>query len=382
VIRLPSLIRGAILCGAVAWLGVASPAGGKLPSLYVANASIARFFDAVLRSDGELRSARIVAPLGMLQMLAVLQAGSGGSTRAAITSLLGADVAGSNARALSRYSTVPHDVQQGNALWLQSTLRPSAGFKQFASTIGMPIATFTSDPGALRAAILAWLDRIGVPDAPFAAPADATAVGLNVLQIHATWRVPFQPIRSFVGTFHAPDGDRSVTFMRGKGVSYCYFRTGSLDAVNLPYTDGLSLWLGLNPRSGAGFSALLSAIAGGCSAASRTAASIVIPRFNVHTHVEYEKLLAASALAPVFANGADLRAMLGKNHSAKLALSQDIALAIDEQGTRVLAVTELSDTEKVDMTFLKLDRPFSFAIQDDATKALLLTGVVLDPSAK
>jgi serine protease inhibitor len=64
-------------------------------------------------------------------------------------------------------------------------------------------------------------------------------------------------------------------------------------------------------------------------------------------------------------------------------LLQDISLSIDETGTQATAVTEVYRLKMIMFEFrLTFDHPFTFAIQNDATGALLLSGVILDPTAQ
>jgi serpin B len=364
----------------MACLAIAPPQPIVAPlSLGASATSTALFFDAVLRRDPEIASARMVAPAGMLQILAMLQAGSAGATRSAITSVLGGNVAASTAADWHRYFATPSDVRQGNSLWLAEGLQSSARFKDFASTIGMPVESFRPENGELNKAVHAWLARIGVPNAPVQFSPKTIALGLNVLGIDAKWRDPFDPKNSTPGSFHAPAGDRNLVFMHREG-SYRYARNGPLQIVNLPYTDGLSLWLGIDPTKNPNLAAFLRAISMGD--ATKKSGSIALPRLKLHTHVDFADLLTPTKLGPMFASDADFTDMLGQRIPLSQ-LFQDITLTVDEKGTQVVAVTGVAVETMARMPdfTLTFDHPFVFAIQDDASKALLLTGVVLDPTA-
>lgn len=370
-------IAGAMVLGAIVLAcGAAAPAK---PSLNDAGTDTALYFDGVLRNDTALHAARLVAPGGMLQILSMLQAGASGTTRDALSSALGGDLAALPAQSWHKYLSMPPDVRQGNALWLATGLHSNDRFTTFASTIGMQVESFAPGSGELQRSVTHWLDTIGVPNAPVTVSDRIVVLGLNVLAVDAKWKDPFNPHLSSTATFTAPTRTENLTFMHREG-SYRYLRTGDVQLVDLPYTDGLSMWLGLQSSGTPDLPVFLRAVAQ--SATTPQFGSIALPRLKIHTHVEFADLLANTKLGVLFTNDADLRGMTGQRLPISQ-LFQDISLSVDEAGTKVVAVTGVATTMALRMPgfTLNFDRPFAFAIVNDATGALLLTGVVLDPAA-
>jgi serpin B len=209
----------------------------------------------------------------------------------------------------------------------------------------------------------------------------------NAIYFHADWAAPFNP-KSSTGTFNAPSGPVSVPMMsadlfvpRWSGAGY--------QAVALPYSGGTTSMIIVVPDAGTfdAFEhaltpdALLSTLAG---APAPTQTRVFLPRFTVTTKLRLGKTLQGLGMTDAFRHGtADFSGIDGARDLEIADVIHQARVAVDEQGTVAAAATAVV-TADGGATFIipevRVDRPFLFAIRDDATGTILFLGRVVDPT--
>lgn len=339
------------------------------------NVTVATAFDAALRAHGDASAAvRIVAPAAMQQILGILEMGSAGSTQQAIRETVGSSPSFDPAQ-WRAFFAVPSDVRTGNALWNAGGFEGTPEFSAYATAIGMPINPHFGGKSNLGGAVHRWLRDVGAPNAPVKILPGTDLLGVNVLQIDANWKDQFEPRLSHPGVFHAAGADRAVTFMHREGW-YRAVHADGFSAIQMPYTDGLSLWLAYAPDGMSDVSRLLAAVDGRRGTCDCT---IELPRLRVEASNDYAKLLETTPLRALFDTNADFRPMTGTRGPLD-GFVQILRLSIDERGTQAVAVTQFSRIKSMTWNLhATFDHPFAFAIRNDATGAYLLTGTILDP---
>ena len=211
----------------------------------------------------------------------------------------------------------------------------------------------------------------------------------NALYFKGKWQIPFAKGATVPAPFHRLDGSTSQTqlmSLNGRGLGYA--EGNAYTAMSLPYVGGVSM-LVIAPDSGSFTKvearvkdgSLLKEIASGIK--HDAGIRLRMPRFTFRSQNLLKPALSALGMPTAFTDRADLS---GISKTGKM-LIQDVVheafVAVDEEGTEAAAATAVlvgvtsAPSKTIELT---IDRPFFFAIRDDATGVILFFGRVLDPS--
>jgi serpin B len=203
------------------------------------------------------------------------------------------------------------------------------------------------------------------------------------------WETEFDPNDTYRAPFYHEDGTSfgQVDLMHLKSTLNASF-TDDFGAVELPYKNGkFSMFLFL-PAEGKGVNDLVAALDGdtwtrwleGFSEVEKF--TVEIPKFEF----EYERSLAedlkSMGLEVAFSNTeADFSGI-----SPEFLFISDVIhktyIKVNEEGTEAAAVTAIifETTSAGPRNYLRLDRPFLFAITENSSKSILFMGKVAEPS--
>jgi serpin B len=157
-------------------------------------------------------------------------------------------------------------------------------------------------------------------------------------------------------------------------------------AAALPYQGGTTSMVLIVPDTGtfATFEAGLTAAAldGIVTATPTGRAAVSMPRFKFTTALALGKVLEAMGMSDAFDGTADFSGIDGARDLVIEEVLHQALIAVDEKGTEAAAATAviINTTSIFVGEQLNVDRPFLFAIRDDATGTILFLGRVLDPS--
>jgi serpin B len=250
---------------------------------------------------------------------------------------------------------------------------------------------FVTQPEPARQAINLWVeqkteDRIKDLLSEGSITSDTRAVLVNAIYFNAAWKTQFDVRNTANKPFHAADGTTpSVPMMYDGELSAKAATVGGVEVVSLPYDgDELSM-LVLMPTAGdlPTFEATLSAsVLDGYVAALRPELlELTMPKFESRTSASLSQPLIALGLGVAFSDAADFSAM---SKGAALSISDVIHqsfVKVSETGTEAAAATAVVvGTTSVPVTRpVVLDRPFVYAIRDDATGAIVFLGRLAKP---
>ena len=215
---------------------------------------------------------------------------------------------------------------------------------------------------------------------------------INAIYFKALWQREFDPARTHDGTFYLANGaEKQVPMMRQQH-AFPYYRGEGFQAVRLAYSDGqISFYIFLpDPDSD------LTAFLGTLDAVSweqwipqfhAEEVEVVMPKFRV----AYEKMLndplKALGMAVAFdSERADFSPMSPITASGQNLYIQEVVhktfIDVTEAGTEAAGATSIGigvTSLPPPPTPFHVDRPFFFAIHDDATRTLLFMGSVVNP---
>lgn len=247
---------------------------------------------------------------------------------------------------------------------------------------------FVGQPDPSRRAINQWVeqkteDRIKDLLAEGTITPDTRAVLVNAIYFNAAWAEQFKPEATKSGTFHNLSGSTSsVPMMFGPSLPAKGATVNGVEVVSLPY-DGKELsMVVLMPPAGAfaAFEQGLTAASLGAHLAALTseALELTMPRFELRSSLTLGEPLKALGLGPAFGDEGDFSKM---STQAQLGISEVVHqsfVKVSETGTEAAAATAvIIGTTSIPQTRpVLIDRPFVFAIRDEATGAIVFLGRV------
>jgi serpin B len=281
-----------------------------------------------------------------------------------------------------------------NALWGQKGFPFQSDFLDLLALdygSGMHVVDFMANAEAARLTINQWVSdqtNAKIPELLAQGVVDDSTrfVLTNAVYFKADWDSPFDA-NSPPGTFNAPSGPVLVPMMRrGYGTSPTWKGQG-YRAATLSYKGGKTSMVVIVPDAGtfdafeAGLtSAAMDAI---LSPAAMSDAAFSMPRFKIDTSLKLKDALTAMGMTDAFTAGAaDFSGIDGMHDIVLTAVVHKAMIAVDEKGTEAAAATGVvaGVTGGMPIDPLVVDRPFIYAIRDDATGTILFLGRVLDPS--
>lgn len=285
-----------------------------------------------------------------------------------------------------------------NAVWGQE------GFpfeKAYLETLGMNygaavnLTDFSKNPEGARQAIQQWIEEVtngrikDVPPPGSITPSTRLAL-LNAIYFKGEWRYPFNSGSTYDGTFHLADGTESAVPMMIN--EWAYMECGRIDdyyAVKMTYGMGeTAAMLILLPDEGRFhdfesrldadlFQSTLEEIL------STNTLTFTMPRFKFESSVDLRASLSAMGMTIPFGDSADFTGISPNNLFFDYA-QHKATISVDELGTEAAGTTnifmDISGVLSMCGPEIIADRPFIFAIYDQATSAILFLGRVMNPA--
>lgn len=288
-------------------------------------------------------------------------------------------------------------VTLANSLWLDEALdyeqdaMDNLAYSHYASV-------YRANLQSTRAgrALQGWLNNntgglLKSSAAGAAFPEEAVFTLASTVYLQSKWAKEFSSSMNTPGIFHAPSGDREVTFMNKKEYQTNYYWGDSFGAVALHLKNGTRMWFFLpdegktvddvllegqywdflNPETEPGDSSKYMKV------------NLSMPKFDIASSGDLKGMLEQLGVTEVFdAAGANFTALTAQTPVYVTAVNQAARIIVDEQGVKAASYIELPGAgaamppeEVIDFI---LDRPFLFAIAD--TNGIpVFTGVVNEP---
>ncbi len=250
-----------------------------------------------------------------------------------------------------------------------------------------------ADPGA-PATINAWVKKStgGLIDQIVdKIDSDVVLYLINAIYFKGRWEVAFEPKSTRPAPFHLPGGaEKSVQMMWRPG-TFRYGETPGGQIVRIPYGEGRMAMYVFLPAEVNGLKDFLRgldrrAFDERLSTLGMRQGDVSIPRFKFGYECELVPALQETGMKSAFnGSAADFSRMASRGVCISR-VKHKAVVDVAEEGTEAAAVTSVeikatSVAAPVDRFNFIADRPFFFAIRDDATGSILFLGAVYDPSA-
>ncbi|HOL17231.1 MAG TPA: serpin family protein [Bacillota bacterium] len=216
---------------------------------------------------------------------------------------------------------------------------------------------------------------------------DAVMYLINAIVFDAQWKVVYNKENIYQGEFTAGDGQKQTAdFMSSEEL--LFLDDGRATGFIKPYAGGKFSFVALLPNEGVAIEdyiaslsgeALLSTIRG----AENTTVIAALPKFSDDYTVTMNDALKALGMPDAFSAAAADFSRLGRSSWGNLYIGEVLHktfIAVDELGTKAGAVTKVEmkvGSAYVEPKIVKLDRPFVYAIIDNATALPLFMGTVI-----
>ena len=367
-------------------------------------------------ADGE-ETNRLTSPYSVSLALAMTLAGARDETEAAMAEALSfpheQSTLHETVNALSRRLEGAHDgaaaernegaaeftLRIANAIWGQTAYPFGEAFLETLARnygAGLQTVDFETEPEPARTAINDWVTAETDGKIEEVLPEgsvhdDTRLVVTTAIYFLANWATQFEVGKTEEGTFTALDGTESTVPMMHQRLRTRYAAVDGHQVLAVPYEGDATMVVFL-PADGE-FEPFREALAVGrlnelLEATVDASGELSLPRFEFESSFSVRDALSALGMEVAFTDDANFTGMLEPDASAESLSLEDVYhdayVTVDEQGTEAAAATGVSmmptsvPTETFDVS---VDRPFLFAIRDDATGCLLFLGQVVDAGA-
>jgi serpin B len=337
-----------------------------------------------LAKDGENV---LVSPYGLFTVMAVVNAGAKGNTKAQIDKAMGLPSSGAhsafqllNRSVMANASTKPR-LLTANALWLQKGLQLDA---RFAANVKTYYGALISEaPKMTRDMIprIVTANDIGP---------DSTLMITNAIYFKDYWRSRFSKSATRTQDFWTLEGKVAKTPMMNQVHDFTYTKKDSIEFIRLPYAGGTMSMLVLLPEKAEDFPALEATITRDWLTKTARAGisqevQVSLPRFKFDTVYNLIPPMQKLGVTDVFtAAKSDLSATVaGKPTLYVSLLRQKAIIEVDEAGTRAAAVTTADlafGGAPAEPVHFNANRPFMFLLVNNRTSAIIFIGRVVKPT--
>lgn len=348
-----------------------------------------------------------VSPQSISLALSMAYAGSAGTTQSAFEQVLHQGLAETSYHRamndLDRQLTSrgqgaqasdgqPFRLRIANQLFAERTFGFEAPFLDtLAQEYGanVRLMDFVSQPDPARVSINQWVeqkteDRIKDLLSEGTITRDTRAVLVNAIYFNAAWETQFEPNATRAAPFHNLSGTTSsVQMMNDSAIRAKGATVNGVEVVSLPYDGNELSMVVLMPPAGSfeTFEQNLTSasLATHLAALRSEELELSLPKFELRTNKSLSESLIALGLGPAFGGGGDFSRM---STEAQLGISDVVHqsfVKVSETGTEAAAATAviIGITSVPQTRPVVIDRPFVFAIRDDATGAIVFLGRVV-----
>jgi serine protease inhibitor len=347
-----------------------------------------------------------ISPLSVAMALQIVYNGAAGTTQTAMADTLAlgglstASVNGDNA-ALQASLLNPDPAVQvtiANSLWMHLASNPV--LPSFTATdqtyYGATLGDLAGAPDNVNAWVATETNGLIAQILPAEPPGyyqSVLAIIANAIYFKGQWTTPFDPNRTAAGPFTLSDGTQVTAQMMQQVGSYQYLQGtlqgAAFQAVRVPYGAGRLNMLIVLPAPGTA----LTGFVAGMTAAQLNAwnaqfqsafGSIALPRFAATYSSSLPAALSALGMGVAFCTSgqADFSGIATNPPPCISDVEHKTVVEVDESGTVAAGATTVTvTTTAVPATSfsMTMNRPFFYAIEDDATGELLFVGLLMNP---
>lgn len=218
-------------------------------------------------------------------------------------------------------------------------------------------------------------------------PDDAVMYLINALMFDGEWARVYNENNIYEGSFTGIDGTAQPVKMMSSEENK-YLDDGMAIGFVKNYAGGQYSFVALLPKEGISLDDYIAALSGEiwCNTLSQARDATVYattPKFSYEADMLLNDTLAAMGMTDAFSAGAADFSKMAQSTRGNISIGRVIHktfIAVDERGTRagaVTAVEAIDESAPMEVYTVKLDRPFVYAIVDNATGLPIFMGAVV-----
>ncbi len=215
---------------------------------------------------------------------------------------------------------------------------------------------------------------------------------INAIYFKGIWTYQFDKDKTTDEDFFSPDGSKKPCKMMTQEGEFRYFENSEFQAIDLPYGDGdfsMAIFL---PRVQKNLDSLVAQLSQQnwdkwISGFAKRKGTLQLPRFTLEYELKLNDALKALGMGIAFDPlRADFTKLYKGTERAFISeVKHKTFVEVNEEGTEAAAVTSvgiaLTSVEPSGF-WMRVDRPFLFAIRENQSKALVFIGKMVEPSSE
>ena len=350
----------------------------------------------------------VISPFSISTALAMTYAGAGGNTATQMARTLYFDADHESFhRNFTQWMNIiiekgeaKKQLQIANSLWPQEDY---PFLDEFMSLIreyygsAFYKVNYKGDREKIRQQINAWVEKhtndlIKDLIQPGVLVDDTRLVLVNAIYFLSNWKIAFDENATHTSTFNINrERTVSVPFMYMKD-DLMYVENDDFKALELDYEGSdfsMLVFLPAENKDIDGFIRDFNAatFAQTIEKLEKQEVQVYLPSFKVRSKFDLEKLLATMGMPDAFSNRADFSNMTPLNDLKIDKVIHEAFIDVHEEGTEAAASTAVVIIRKSAMVdppanIFRADRPFFYAIRENASNSILFMGKVLNPEEK
>ena len=361
-----------------------------------------KLFKEIVKEEGDENV--FISPLSVSMALGMTYNGAAGTTREAmqktleLSGLTIEDVNKSYKSLLELLSQLDPKVrfQIANSIWYRKGMSFEKDFIELNKTYFDALVSELdfADPKAAET-INGWVDentngKISEIVDPPINPLMVMFL-INAIYFKGTWTQEFSKELTEGADFFAPDGSRRPCKLMKREDEFRYFENSDFQAIDLPYGDGDFSMVVFLPRRSTDLDFLITEFSQEnwdkwMGSFSERKGTLQMPKFTLRYELELNDVLKALGMRIAFEPFvADFSNMCKTRKDLYIsAVKHKTFVEVNEEGTEAAAVTSVGVAiTSVDPTlfWMRVDRPFVFAIRENRSQTLLFLGKIIEPTS-
>jgi len=344
-----------------------------------------------------------VSPLSVSMALGMTMNGARGATKTAMATTLGfggmaqEDINRSYSGISALLTVLDPTVQMqiANSIWYRPTLNVLDSFKTVNMTyFNAEVNSIDFSSPSSADIINGWVSqhtagKITSIISPPISPAVMMYL-INAIYFKGSWTYRYDPQYTKADQFTRDDGSQMTCSMMSQMDTIPYCASGGVQVVDIPYGSGSFSMTVVLPPPGVNIDAFVGSLTqaqwdGWIAGLSRRAVALWMPKFKIeYGAASLARTLGALGMSIAFSPGADFTGIDARGSLAISDVLHKTFVQVDEEGTEAAAVTVVIVVGTVvggekGPVYLKLNRPFLYAIREHATGSLVFIGKLAFP---
>ncbi len=210
---------------------------------------------------------------------------------------------------------------------------------------------------------------------------------INAIYFKGIWTFQFEETNTYDANFTLPDNTQQSCKMMQQTNDFNYFSDDRVEAIDLPYGDGMFSMVVVLPKPEVNVDDLILELDqdswnGWLGRFEKQNGTVHLPRFKLEYKILMNDALKALGMGIAFSGMADFTSMYEPSGLYISRVIHKSFVEVNEEGTEAAAVTlvEIRETSANSGFNMTINRPFIFAIRDNHSGSIIFIGKIVNPN--